>query len=43
MITIIAILGKKFGEDWIRKGVMTEEEMLDLGYLGCFFGKIFGF
>lgn len=45
MITlfIIGALGKHWGKKWISQGVMTEEEMYELGYLGCFFGKIFGF
>lgn len=43
MIVIIAILGKRWGEKWVKQGVMTRQEMYNLGYLGCFFGKIFGF
>jgi hypothetical protein len=41
MITtiIIGVLGKYWGENYFH---FTEEEMLDYGYLGCFFARIFG-
>lgn len=41
MITIIimGVLGKHWGEKYFH---FSEEEMLDYGYLGCFFARIFG-
>lgn len=42
-LTIIGLLGKHWGKKWVKQGVMTEQEMFELGYLGCFMGKIFGF
>lgn len=43
LIAIISILGKKWGEQWVKQGLMTMDDVYRLGYLGCFFGKIFGF
>ena len=39
LLIIIGILGKHWGENYFH---FSEEEMLDYGYLGCFFARIFG-
>ena len=38
-IIIIGILGKYWGEHYFH---FSETEMLNYGYLGCFFARIFG-
>lgn len=42
LIVIIGYLGHKWGKQWIKQGVITHEEFYKLGYMGCFFAKIFG-
>jgi len=42
-IILIGVLGKHWGEKWIKEGLITRDDMYNLGYIGCFFAKIFGF
>lgn len=43
MITLMGILGYHWGKKWVEQGLITEEEMYNIGYIGCFFAKIVGF